>query len=169
MGIRRWLKHATRSPRAVDRALPPAALDRIEQAIVAGEATHRSEIRIAVEASLPWSYLKRDAPVRQRAEMLFAKLGVWDTEERNGVLIYLELADRGIEIVADRGAARAIAPQDWAAVVAAMAGRLSGGDVAGALASGIEQVSGLLAQAFPAVEGGRNADELPNRPVIVGR
>jgi len=149
--------------------LPPAALDRIEQAIAAGEAVHRGEVRVAVEAALPWSYLRRDAPVRQRAEMLFAKLGVWDTEERNGVLIYLELADRGIEIVADRGAARAIAAADWEAVVAMMAPRLAAGDIASALTAGIEQVNGLLAQAFPAVDGRRNADELPNRPVIVGR
>jgi uncharacterized membrane protein len=169
MGLARWLKHAARSSRSVDRALPPTALDRIEQAIAAGEAAHRGEIRVAVEAALPWSYLKRDAPVRQRAEMLFAKLRVWDTDERNGVLIYVELADRGIEIVADRGAARAIAPQDWAAVVTAMAERLGSGDFAGALVAGIDQVGGLLAQAFPSNAGERNADELPNRPVIVGR
>jgi len=169
MALARWIRHRLRSPRAVDRALPPAALDRIEKAIAAGETSHRGEIRIAVETSLPWSYLKRDAPVRQRADMLFAKLRVWDTDERNGVLIYVELADRGIEIVADRGVARVVPPEAWPPIVAAIGERFRAGDFAGGMVAGIEQVGRLLAQHFPAREGERNLNELPNRPVIVGR
>lgn len=169
MKLARWLKHVLRTPRAVDRALPPPALARIEQAIAEGEATHRGEVRLAVEASLPWSYLKRDAPVRERAEMLFAKLRVWDTDERNGVLIYVELADHGIEIVADRGVARAVAPQAWPPIIAAMAQRLREGHFEGGLLAGIDAVNRLLAQHFPATEGARNRDELPNRPWVGGR
>jgi uncharacterized membrane protein len=169
MKLARWLRHALRSPRAVDRVLTPATLDRIEQAIAAGEASHRGEVRLAVEAALPWSYLKRDAPVRQRAEMLFAKLRVWDTEERNGVLVYVELADQGIEIVADRGAARAIDPAVWPPVVARMAERFRGDDFEGGLLAAIEEINRLLAQHFPPRAGGRDENELPNRPVVVGR
>jgi uncharacterized membrane protein len=169
MRLLRWMKHVLRSPKAVDRALPPQALARIEQEIADGEARHRGELRLAVEASLPWSYLKRDAPVRERAEMLFAKLRVWDTDERNGVLIYVELADHGIEIVADRGAARAIAADAWAPIVDAMAERFAAAEFEAGIATGIGEVSRLLAQAFPAAEGRQNADELPNRPVVVGR
>jgi uncharacterized membrane protein len=169
MGLARWLRHLLRTPRAVDRVLPPPALARIEQAVAAGEAEHRGEVRLAVEASLPWSYLKRDAPVRERAEMLFAKLRVWDTEERNGVLIYVELADHGIEIVADRGVARVVDPQAWPPIVAAMAQRLRAGDFEGGIVAGIDAVNGLLARHFPAAEGARNPDELPNRPWVGGR
>ena len=169
MALARWLRHRLRARLAVHRVLPPAALDRIEAAIAAGEATHRGEIRIAVEASLPWSYLKRDAKVRERAEMMFAKLRVWDTDERNGVLVYVELADHGIELVADRGAARVVPAEAWPPIVAAMAERFRGGDFEGGVVAGIEQVARLLAQYFPAVEGSRNANELPNRPVILGR
>ena len=169
MKLTRWFKHVLRSPRAVDRALPRAALDAIEQAIAAGEATHRGEIRLAVEAALPWSYLKRDARVRERAEMLFAKLRVWDTDERNGVLVYVELADQSVEIVADRGVARAV-PQDvWPPIIAAMAGRFRVGDFEGGLVAGIVQLNALLAQHFPAIEGRTHPNELPNRPLIVGR
>ncbi len=167
MKVARWLRHALRSPRAVDRVLPPAALDRIEQAIATGEAAHRGEIRLAVEAALPWSYLKRDAPVRQRAEMLFAKLRVWDTDERNGVLIYVELADRGIEIVADRGVARAADRVVWVPVVTRIAERFRTGDFEGGLLAGIGDVSRLLAQHFPPRAGGRDEDELPNRPALL--
>ena len=164
----RWLKHRLRLPGAVNRALPPAALDRIEKAITAGEVTHRGEIRIAVEASLPGSYLRRSAPVRERAEMMFAKLRVWDTDERNGVLIYVELADHGIEIVADRGVARVVPPDAWPPIVALMVGCFRVNDFEGGMIAGIERVDRLLAQHFPASGGERNVNELPNRPVIVG-
>jgi uncharacterized membrane protein len=107
--------------------------------------------------------------VRQRAEMLFAKLRVWDTDERNGVLVYVELADQGIEIVADRGIAAHVAKEQWQAICRAMAQRFAAGEFEGGLVAGIERIGDLLAQHFPAREGERNADELPNRPVVIGR
>lgn len=169
MQLLRWFRHALRWPGAVDRALPREALDRIERAIADGETRHRAEIRLAVEGELPWSYLKRDAPVRERADMLFAKLRVWDTDERNGVLIYVELADHGIEIVADRGVARVIANDAWVPVVTAMAERFRAHDFAGGMIVGVERIGALLAQHFPARGAEVNANELPNRPVILGR
>lgn len=169
MRMRRWFRHLLRSPRAVERVLPPAALARIEQAIAQGEAAHRGEIRFAVEAALPWSYLKRDAPVRERAEMLFAKLRVWDTDERNGVLLYVELADHGIEIVADRGIAAQVAPEQWRAICSEVAQRFADGEFEGGVVAGIERIGDLLALHFPARDGAPNADELPNRPVVLDR
>jgi uncharacterized membrane protein len=94
---------------------------------------------------------------------------VWDTDERNGVLIYVELADHGIEIVADRGVARVVPADAWPPIVAAMAERFRAGDFAGGMVAGIEQVGRILAQHFPARAGQANANELPNRPVILGR
>jgi uncharacterized membrane protein len=169
MGLARWLRHWLRSSRTVDRALPTAALERIERAIAQGERAHRGEIRFAVEPGLPWSYLKRDAPVRQRAEMLFAKLRVWDTDERNGVLLYVELADHGIEIVADRGIAALAPAEAWQGICRDVAQRFAAGEFEGGVIVGIERIGDLLAQHFPAREGERNVDELPNRPVIIGR
>ncbi len=103
MDIARTLRHLFTTPGAVRRAFPEEALVRIRAAIAASEAAHSGEIRFAVEAALPWSYLRRDAPARERAQMIFSKLRVWDTASNNGVLIYVELADHQIEIVADRG------------------------------------------------------------------
>jgi uncharacterized membrane protein len=169
MKLARWLRHVLRSPRAVDRVLPPAALARVEQAIAQGESAHRGEIRFAVEAGLPWSYLRRDAPVRERAEMLFAKLHLWDTDERNGVLLYVELADHGIEIVADRGIAAQVPGEDWQAICRGIARRFADGEFEGGVVAGIERIADLLALHFPAREGAANADELPNKPVVLGR
>ena len=169
MSVVRWLRHWFKTPYAVRKAYSEQALERIQQAIADSERSHSGEIRFAVEAALPWSYLKRDAPVRQRAEMLFAKLRVWDTDERNGVLIYVELADRGIEIVADRGVARAADRAVWAPVVTRIAERFRAGDFEGGLLGGIDETHRLLARHFPPRADGRDEDELPNRPVIVGR
>jgi len=169
MKLARWLRHVLRSPRAVDRVLPPAALARVEQAIAQGESAHRGEIRFAVEAGLPWSYLRRDAPVRERAEMLFAKLHVWDTDERNGVLLYVELADHGIEIIADRGIAAQVPREEWQAICSGVARRFADGEFEGGVVAGIERIADLLALHFPAREGAANADELPNEPVVLGR
>ena len=99
---KRLIRHTIKTPQAVDRAFPAAVLQRIQDAIAESERSHSGEIRFAVEAALPWSYLKRDVPARERAETVFAKLRVWDTEDNNGVLIYVELADQRIEVVADR-------------------------------------------------------------------
>jgi hypothetical protein len=86
-------------------------LERLRQKVAASEALHSGEIRIFVEASLPASYLWRHVTqavpmavlTRQRALMMFSKLGVWDTAHNNGVLIYLLMAEHKIELIADRG------------------------------------------------------------------
>jgi uncharacterized membrane protein len=169
MNWMRAIRHWLHGPRAVDRALPEAALARIGQAVAQGERAHRGEIRFAVEAALPWSYLRRDAPVRERAEMLFAKLHVWDTDERNGVLLYLELADHGIEIVADRGIAAQVPAGQWQAICRDMASRFAAGEVEGGVVAGIERIGDLLALHYPARDDAPNADELPNQPVVLGR
>jgi len=142
-------------------------VERIRQAIAESETSHSGEIRFAVEAALPMSYLRRDAPARERAEMMFSKLRVWDTAENNGVLIYVELADHKIEIVVDRGIGGRVAAAEWTAIAAAMRDRIQAGDFeAGALA-GIQAVGALLARHYPLAEGERNPNELPDQPTVL--
>ena len=96
-------KHRWLDSRAAQRALPPDALARLAAQVAQSEAGHTGEIRIAAESGLPWSYLRRQASPRERAMTLFGKLRVWDTQDNNGVLIYLLLAEHAVELVADRG------------------------------------------------------------------
>ena len=126
MSLARQLRHWFVLPGAAHRAFDAPTMRAIAEAIRAGEARHQGEVRFAVEAALPWSYLRRDAPTRQRALMAFAKLGVWDTEHNNGVLIYLLLADRRIEVLADRGLHQRVAPRDRARQVRAARDALVG-------------------------------------------
>src|SRR5690606_15791562 len=99
MSLGRLARHLVRIP----RPLPREAMSAIEEAIVRSEAKHRAEIRVAIEEALDVAALFADQSARERAVEVFSLLRVWDTEENNGVLIYLLLADRDIEIVADRG------------------------------------------------------------------
>jgi uncharacterized membrane protein len=142
-------------------------LTRIREAIAASEAAHSGEIRFAVEATMPWSYLRRDAPVRERALMIFSKLRVWDTALNNGVLIYIELADHQIEIVADRGIGPRVEPEEWSAIAAAMRDRFRAGEFEAGAIAGVQAVGALLARHFPLADGERNPDELPDQPVVL--
>jgi uncharacterized membrane protein len=166
MGIQRWIRHGFATTWRVRRLLPPAAMERIRAAIVRAEAGHSGEIRFAVEAALPWSYLRRDAPARQRANMVFSKLRVWDTEANNGVLLYVGLADRAIEIVADRGIARHVKRQEWEAVYATVRERFAAGDHEAGVIAGIEAIGRLLGRHFPIAEQAK-ANELSDRPVVL--
>jgi uncharacterized membrane protein len=163
----RWLRHVIASPRAADRAFPGHVLQRIQQAIAASESSHSGEIRFAVETVLPRSYLRRDAPVRQRATMVFAKLRVWDTEDNNGVLIYVNIADRDLEIVADRGIARRVPAEVWQRICDDMRAKFRAGEFEAGSVLGIERVGALLAQHFPLAAGASNPNELPDRPSVL--
>jgi len=129
------------------------------------ERRHSGEIRICVEASLPLAYLWRDASARERAIALFGKLRVWDTEHNNGVLVYLLLAERAIEIVADRGLGRHVSDAQWRAVVDALRVDLQAGRFEAGLARAVDAVDALLAREFALPAGAANPNELPDRPV----
>jgi uncharacterized membrane protein len=101
--------------------------------------------------------------------MVFSKLRVWDTEENNGVLIYVELADHGLQIVADRGAARRVPQARWNEIAEGMRERFRRGEFEAGTIEAIERVGALLAEQFPSLPGADNPDELPNRPVVLGR
>lgn len=167
MGLSRSLRHWMASPRAVERAFPLEVRERIQEAIARAEASHSGEIRFAVEGALPWSYLRRDAPPRERAWMVFSKLHVWDTEHNNGVLLYVELADRDVEIVADRAAARVITKTEWQAITDAARARYRAGEFEAGTVQAVEAIGALLARHFPLAEGAGNRNELSNRPIVL--
>lgn len=146
-------------------AFSRAALARIGAAVTASEARHRGEIRFVVEGGMPFDDLRRSVHARARAEELFARLRVWDTEGNSGVLLYVQLVDRRIEIVADRGIAGRVAQSEWDAICRGMEAAFRERNFeAGALAA-IERVTALLVAHFPA--GGDNPNELPDRPVVL--
>lgn len=165
--LQRLLRHSVKTPQSVSRAFPPAVLKKIHDTIAEGELAHSGEIRFAVEAALPWSYLKRDAPARERAEMVFAKLRVWDTEDNNGVLIYIELADHRIEIIADRGVAHHVPDARWEEISNMMRERFKIGDFEAGSVAAVRAISALLAERFRLPDGARNPNQLPDSPTVL--
>ncbi|SDP70312.1 TLP18.3, Psb32 and MOLO-1 founding protein of phosphatase [Rhodoferax sp. OV413] len=164
--VLRILQHSSLGAADVRRAVPPALLERLGQRVSASEQRHTGEIRIYVEAGLPLSYLWRDAAARERAVMLFGKLRVWDTEHNNGVLIYLLLAERSIELVADRGLNQRISAPEWQAMVKHLGTALQASHYEEGLTQALEEVSAALVQYFPLQAGQLRSNELPNLPLL---
>ena len=165
MGIRRIGRHLLEHRWRLRRDFPPKVLDAIEQAIKAGEASHSGQVRFVVEGALDGAPLFRDQPARDRALDIFSHLRIWDTTHNNGVLIYLLLADRNVEIVADRGIDAKVGSADWKKICGDMERDFKAGNFERGVIRGIEAVSQLLAAHFPRHGGGRN--ELPDAPVVI--
>ncbi len=162
----RILKHRWHDETDVERALGEAALARAEQRVVASERGHSGEIRVCIEAGLPLSYLWRGATPRERAVAMFGKLRVWDTEQNNGVLVYLLLAEHAIEIVADRGLSRHVPPDHWRELTQRMSAAFRAGRFEEGLGEAIDAVHDLLSQHYPLAPGEANPNELPDRPHV---
>ena len=162
--VLRLLKHRRLDEADALRMLGADAMQRIQARVGASETHHSGEIRVCVEAGLPWSYLRRHAPPRERAVAMFGKLRVWDTEHNNGVLIYLLLAERRIEIVADRGLNRHVSAAQWSQINAGMGEAFRAGRFEAGLNEAVDAVGLLLTQYFALAEGETNPNELPDAP-----
>jgi uncharacterized membrane protein len=167
MDWKRWLRHAFATQGKLARAFPVQSLAAIQQAIAESERTHGGEIRVAIEGALEPREIWAGKAPRQRALEVFASLGVWDTEANNGVLIYLLVADRDVEIVADRGFNGKVEAAEWARICAAMERELRAGHYERGVADGVRDIGSLLARHFPPLPGGRDENELPDRPAIL--
>ena len=158
------------------RAIPPDAAARLHQRVIASEQQHLGQVRICVESSLSladlWRHLHQRVPmsklVRERAVAAFADLHVWDTERNNGVLIYLLLAERSIEVVADRGLDRRVGSATWERIVGQLADALGAGRFEQGLTDALGAVTALLIQHFPrvGVDATATANELLDEPVL---
>jgi uncharacterized membrane protein len=162
--LARIWKHRWMDERDVRTAVPPELLAKLERFTTASEARHSGEIRICIEAGLPMSYLWRNATPRERAIAMFGKLRVWDTQHNNGVLIYLLLAERAIEIVADRTISMPANSDFWPKIVEKLSAHLKRGDYERGLTQALEEISALLAEQFPLKENAKHLNELSNRP-----
>jgi uncharacterized membrane protein len=163
------IRHITATHWRTRMLFPSAALDAIQQAIAGVEQLHDGELRFAVETALTPLHIWHEVAPHDRALEVFGLLRVWDTEANNGVLIYLQLADRHVEIVADRGFRGKVSDAEWQAVCRLMeehfrAGRFQIGSIAG-----VEAIGNLLARHFPAQPdpSEHSQNQLPDRPALL--
>ena len=165
MNFKRIIKHLSIGQAAVKRLFPSNVMDTIEQAIRQAEATHDGQICFAVEAGLALKPLLAKQSGRARAIEVFSNLHVWDTEHNNGVLIYLLLADRDVEIVADRGIHAKLGNETWESVCREMEEAFRSGKFEQGVIDGIRSVGCHLASHFP--HTGEKSNELPDRPKLL--
>lgn len=165
MNLKRIIKHLSISQAAMHRHFPHTVLRDIERTIAEVEQTHAGQIRFAVEAALELKPLLAGQSARERAIDMFAQLHVWDTEHNNGVLIYLLLADRDVEIVADRGIHARLGQAVWESVCQEMESSFRQGKFEQGVIAGIRSVGRHLAEHYP--QAGAKTNELPDQPVLI--
>lgn len=165
MHVKRITRHLLLSHGRVRKAFPAEVMQTIEHAIQSSEAQHQGEIRFAVEESLHTRALFAGLSARDRAIEVFSQLRVWDTEHNNGVLVYLLLADRAVEIVADRGVHAKLGSAQWQSICAQMQAAFALGNYADGVVSGIRGIALHMRQHFPS--DGPRLNELSDTPVVV--
>ncbi len=165
MKVKRIVKHLLATQGQVRRAFPPSALRVIEDVIKASEAEHTGEIRFVVEGGLDGMPLFKGQSARERAIELFSQLRMWDTQDNSGLLIYLLLADRAVEIVADRGISAKVIPHEWSRICREMETAFKKSSYATGVVGGVQAVTHHLVTYFPA--DGRSGNELPDKSVVL--
>jgi uncharacterized membrane protein len=165
MRLRRLLQHLGATDVQTQRRFTPQVRDSIESAIRELESRHAGEIRFVVETRLDLARLLADMSPRRRALELFSLLSVWDTAHNNGVLFYVLLADRTVEIIADRGIAVHIPQPQWDEVCRCVEMEYREGHFGAGSIAGIQRIGQLLAGHFPALDS--RANELPDRPLLL--
>ncbi|MEO6118046.1 MAG: TPM domain-containing protein [Methylotenera sp.] len=163
--FKRLLRHLCILPNAVSQHFSVEAMRRIEAAIAKSEALHFGEIRFAVESNLHVFEIFKRKSAKKRAIEVFSNLRVWDTEQNNGVLIYLLLADHDFEVLADRGIHHHVGKDGWENICQEMETMFRHGKFEDGVLYGIAKISELLVQHYPAHSG--NVNELPNAPVVL--
>jgi uncharacterized membrane protein YgcG len=165
VNLKRVVRHLSTGRASVRRVFPSRTMDVIEHAIRSAETRHAGQIRFAVEAALELAPLLAGQTAQQRAIEVFSTLRVWDTEHNNGVLIYLLLADRDVEIVADRGIHVRLGKEVWETICHEMEAAFRKGHFEAGVLAGIHAVGEHLSRHFPARSG--KANEMPDRPVVL--
>ncbi|MGZ8261920.1 MAG: TPM domain-containing protein [Methylotenera sp.] len=163
--IKRLFRHLFIWPGVVRRYFPIDSMRRIEAAIASNESTHLGEICFVVESNLHVLDILRKKSAKRRAIEVFSQHQVWDTEQNNGVLIYLLLADHDFEILADRGIHLHVGDVGWERVCHEMETLFRQGQFESGILYGITQIGAKLTQHYPA--NGKGSNELPNAPVII--
>jgi uncharacterized membrane protein len=162
--LKRWFKHffyISSAHRFFNKK------DRLEiaQAVQQAEKGHVGEIQVVIEGHIPCSQAYHQN-TRLRAQQLFAELGVWDTELNSGVLLYLNLCERKVEIVIDRGLKNATQAETWNEICQNIIVNLTQKQYLRAVTKGVDDIGQVLNQYY--VESDlHNQNELPNEPIIL--
>jgi uncharacterized membrane protein len=163
--LRRLWKHLGTTKTAGRRMFPVATLQAIEAVITQGETRHRGEVRVIIEHALGVQDILTGLTSRERARELFALYRIWDTEDNCGVLVYVNIADHKVEIVADRGVGHVVDAKEWQAICQRMTRGFAHGDTHDSVLTALEQLNALLQRHYP--DDGSRRNQLSDKPVML--
>lgn len=162
--LRLW-RHLSTTKRAVRRTFPAATLHAIQTVIGDGEVTHRAEVRVVIEAALTAGFILQGGSARHRAIELFTHYRVWDTEENCGLLLYINVADHKVEIVADRGVNRVVTKKEWQEVCKTMTDGFAADNYHDSVLKALAQLNTLLTRDYPQI--GAQHNQLSDKPILL--
>ena len=165
--LSRWLRHFGTWRAHARWIFPDKALDTLEAAIRASELEHRCEIRLVIEAAMPLAAVWHGQTCRQRAVHLFRQLGIAHTNERTGILLYINLADHDIELIADKGVNALVPARTWDAVVARMSDGFREERYVQSVLDALETLRAIARESLPAHAGAVSANTLTDRPLML--
>jgi uncharacterized membrane protein len=169
MQLARFLRHSVATHWRTRTLFPKASRDAIERAVVEAERSHRGQIRFVIETALSPHQVLHGVSAHEHALDVFSHLRVWDTEHNNGVLIYVQVADRHVEIIADRAFKDRVSTAEWAAVCRLMEQDFRAGQFERGALAGIKAVGALLSTHFSplATDAANTGTELPAAPTLL--
>lgn len=161
----RWWRQVAFIPMLHNRWLTPTGRQQLTDAVRQAEVGHRGEVVMVVENTLPLG-MARHHDSRDRAIELFGLYRVWDTDENTGVLVYLNVCEHRLEIVADRGINSQVMPSMWQALCDKAIEGIKAGKQIESLCSLLDDVGQLLRQHYRLSHDPRG-NELSNNVVYL--
>ncbi|WP_150577629.1 TPM domain-containing protein [Pandoraea aquatica] len=165
--VSRWLRHAGTWRAHARWLFPDNALDTLEASIRESESEHRCEIRLVIEAAMPLANVWGGQTCRQRAVQLFHHLGVAHTSERTGILLYINIADHDIELIADKGVNALVDDHKWEAVVKQMSAGFRDERYVQSVLDALNTLRGIARESLPAHAGAAPDNALTDRPLML--
>lgn len=129
------------------RWLTAEARARLTAKVTEAEIGHRGEVFLIIENALP-IHSAYYVNARARAVDLFSEYRVWDTEENTGVLVYVNICEQSLDIIADRGISAYVSPTVWRAMCDKAAAGIGSKKVEQSLSELLEEIGQLLRQYY---------------------
>lgn len=164
-GLQKLWRHLTMTSYEAQHAFPPETLTEVETLITMGEERHRAEIRVIIEKAFPFFAILKGKTSRTRALELFERYKIHHTEENTGILVYINMADRKIEILTDSGIDKQINAETWQTICKEMANQFREKHFHNGICQALEKMNRLLEVHFP--RHGTRKNALPDTPVIL--
>ncbi len=145
--LARWWRQVLFVPMLHSKWLTSEAKARLTAKVTEAERGHRGEVFLIIENQLPIQAAYH-IDCRERAVDLFSEYRVWDTEENTGVLVYVNICEHKLEIVADRGISAHVSPTVWQAMCEKAVAGIANQKMEESLSELLDEVGQLLRQYY---------------------